>query len=55
MVMKTIMVKCLTLTLCLGIIGNVAEAQAKKKKTTTTHKRTVKKRTTAKKYYQFKN
>ncbi len=46
--MKTIMVKCLALALCLGMIGNVAEAQAKKKKTTTTHKRTVKKRTTAK-------
>jgi gliding motility associated protien GldN len=46
--MKTIMVKCLALTLCLGIIGNVADAQAKKKKATTTHTRTVKKRTTAK-------
>lgn len=43
--MKTIMVKCLALLLCLGIIGNVAEAQTKKKKTPT---RTVKKRTTAK-------
>lgn len=43
--MKTIMVKCLALVLCLGIIGNVAEAQTRKKKTTT---RTVKKRTTAK-------
>ncbi|KAA9041555.1 gliding motility protein GldN [Ginsengibacter hankyongi] len=45
--MKTIMVKCLALVLCLGIISNVAEAQAKKKKPV--HKtRTVKKRTTAK-------
>ncbi|HSQ43449.1 MAG TPA: gliding motility protein GldN [Ginsengibacter sp.] len=45
--MKTIMVKCLVLVLCLGIIGNVAEAQTKKKKPV--HKtRTVKKRTTAK-------
>ena len=35
--MKNIMVKCLVLTLCFGIIGNVADAQAKKKKTTTTH------------------
>lgn len=43
--MKTIMVKCLALVICLGIIGNVAEAQTRKKKTTT---RTVKKRTTAK-------
>jgi hypothetical protein len=43
--MKTIMVKCLALVICFGIIGNVAEAQVKKKKTTT---RTVKKRTTAK-------
>jgi gliding motility associated protien GldN len=44
--MKNIMVKCLALTLCLGIIGNVADAQTKKKKPATT--RTVKKRTTAK-------
>lgn len=43
--MKIIMVKCLALILCLGIIGNVAEAQTRKKKTTT---RSVKKRTTAK-------
>ena len=46
--MKNIMVKCLALTLCLGIIGNAAEAQAKKKKTTHYTTRTVKKRTTAK-------
>jgi gliding motility associated protien GldN len=45
MVMKNIIIKCLALTLCFGIIGNVTEAQTKKKKTTT---RTVKKRTTAK-------
>jgi gliding motility associated protien GldN len=45
MVMKNIIVKCLVLALCFGMIGNVAEAQAKKKKATT---RTVKKRTTAK-------
>ena len=45
--MKTIIIKCLALTLCLGIIGNVAEAQTKKK-TTRTPTRTVKKRTTAK-------
>ena len=45
--MKTIIIKCLMLTLCLGIIGNVAEAQTKKK-TTRTPTRTVKKRTTAK-------
>ena len=45
--MKTIIIKCLVLTLCLGIIGNVAEAQTKKK-TTRTPTRTVKKRTTAK-------
>ncbi|HEY5406991.1 MAG TPA: gliding motility protein GldN [Ginsengibacter sp.] len=45
--MKNIMVKCLALTLCLGIIGNVAEAQTKKKKKTGTT-RSVKKRTTAK-------
>ena len=43
--MKNIIVKCLVLALCFGMIGNVVEAQAKKKKTTT---RTVKKRTTAK-------
>lgn len=44
--MKTIIIKCLMLTLCFGILGNVANAQAKKKKPV---KRTVKKRTTAKK------
>lgn len=43
--MKIIMVKCLALVICLGMIGNVADAQTKKKKTT----RTAKKRTTAKK------
>ncbi len=43
--MKNIIVKCLLFTFCLGIISNVADAQAKKKKATT---RTVKKRTTAK-------
>src|SRR5665647_242515 len=42
MAMKTIIVKCIMLVLCLGLIGNVANAQTKKK-------RTVKKRTTAKK------
>src|SRR5664280_1260351 len=46
MVMKNIIVKCLVLALCFGMIGNVVEAQTKKKKTATT--RTVKKRTTAK-------
>jgi len=44
MAMKNIIVKCLMLALCFGMIGNVAEAQTTKKKTT----RTVKKRTTAK-------
>lgn len=44
--MKNIIVKCLVLALCFGMIGNVVEAQTKKKKTATT--RTVKKRTTAK-------
>lgn len=44
--MKTIIIKCLMLTLCFGILGNVANAQAKKKPAP---KRTVKKRTTAKK------
>ena len=43
--MKNIIVKCLVLALCFGMIGNVAEAQTKKKKTPS---RTVKKRTTAK-------
>ena len=43
--MKNIIVKCLVLALCFGMIGNVVEAQTKKKKTTT---RSVKKRTTAK-------
>ena len=42
MAMKTIIVKCIMLVLCLGLLGNVADAQTKKK-------RTVKKRTTAKK------
>jgi gliding motility associated protien GldN len=46
MVMKNIIVKCLVLALCFGMISNVVEAQTKKKKTATT--RTVKKRTTAK-------
>jgi gliding motility associated protien GldN len=41
MAMKKMIVKCLMLALCFGIISHVAEAQAKK--------RTVKKRTTAKK------
>ena len=45
--MKNIIVKCLALTLCLGIIVNVADAQAKKKKKPATT-RSVKKRTTAK-------
>lgn len=44
--MKNIIVKCLVLALCFGMISNVVEAQTKKKKTATT--RTVKKRTTAK-------
>ncbi len=38
--MKSIMIKCLMLALCLGVFSYVADAQAKK--------RTVKKRTTAK-------
>ena len=42
--MKIIIVKCLMLALCFGIISNVAEAQVKKKPAP----RTVKKRTTAK-------
>ena len=42
--MKHIIVKCIFLSLCLGIFGNVAEAQTKKK----TPSRSVKKRTTAK-------
>jgi gliding motility associated protien GldN len=41
MAMKKIIVKCLMLALCLGVLANVADAQAKKK-------RTVQKRTTAK-------
>jgi gliding motility associated protien GldN len=44
MAMKNIIVKCLALALCFGLISNVADAQTKKKTTT----RTVKKRTTAK-------
>jgi gliding motility associated protien GldN len=46
MAMKNIIVKCVMVALCVGFIGNVAEAQAKKK--ATTQSRTVKKRTTAK-------
>src|SRR5664279_4782823 len=46
MAMKNIIVKCVMIALCVGFIGNVAEAQAKKKPTT--QSRTVKKRTTAK-------
>lgn len=42
--MKHIIVKCIFLSLCLGVLGNVAEAQTKKK----TPSRSVKKRTTAK-------
>lgn len=42
MAMKTIIIKCLMMVLCLGVLYNAADAQAKKK-------RTVKKRTTAKK------
>jgi len=42
--MKTIIVKCLMLALCLGVLGYSAEAQKK-----TVKKRTVQKRTTAKK------
>src|SRR5674476_1533573 len=42
--MKNIIIKCLMLALCFGMIGNVAEAQTRKRKPT----RTVKKRTTAK-------
>jgi gliding motility associated protien GldN len=42
MAMKTILIKCLMLILCIGVICNVADAQTKKK-------RTVKKRKTAKK------
>ena len=42
--MKYIIVKCIFLSLCLGVLGNVAEAQTKKK----TPSRSVKKRTTAK-------
>jgi gliding motility associated protien GldN len=45
MAMKIIIVKCLMLAFCFGIISNDAEAQAKKKTPT----RAVKKRTTAKK------
>jgi gliding motility associated protien GldN len=45
MAMKNIIVRCVLFTFCLGMISNVADAQAKKKKTPT---RTVKKRTTAK-------
>jgi gliding motility associated protien GldN len=44
MAMKHIIVKCIFLSLCLGVLGNVAEAQTKKK----TPSRSVKKRTTAK-------
>jgi gliding motility associated protien GldN len=44
MAMKHIIVKCFFLSLCLGVLGNVAEAQTKKK----TPSRSVKKRTTAK-------
>ncbi len=44
--MKTIIVKCLMVCLCFGILSNAANAQAKKK---TAAKRTVQKRTTAKK------
>ena len=40
--MKTIMIKCLMLLLCVGVMCNAADAQTRKK-------RTVKKRTTAKK------
>jgi gliding motility associated protien GldN len=47
MIMKNLIGKCLVLAFCFGMIGNVADAQAKKKKTTHTT-RTVKKRTTAK-------
>lgn len=43
--MKNLMVKCLVLALCFGMIGYSADAQAKKKKAPT---RTAKKRTTAK-------
>ena len=46
MAMKNIIVKCLMLALCFGIIGNVADAQAKKKATRTVKKRTTAKRTT---------
>ena len=42
--MKNLIVKCLILGLCFGLISNVVDAQTKKKATT----RTVKKRTTAK-------
>ncbi len=42
--MKHIIVKCIFLSLSLGVLGNVAEAQTKKK----TPSRSVKKRTTAK-------
>ncbi len=41
--MKNIIIKCMMLAFCFGMIGNVAEAQTKKKKPY----RTVKKRTTA--------
>ncbi len=44
--MKTIVIRCLALTLSLGLLGSVANAQAKKKPAP---KRTVQKRTTAKK------
>ncbi|MDQ6902087.1 MAG: gliding motility protein GldN [Bacteroidota bacterium] len=42
--MKNIIVKCIFLSLCLGVLGNVAEAQTRRK----TPSRSVKKRTTAK-------
>ncbi|MDQ2862412.1 MAG: hypothetical protein M3R50_01970, partial [Bacteroidota bacterium] len=46
--MKNLIVKCVMLALCFGMMSNVADAQARKKKTTRTT-RTAKKRPTAKK------
>jgi gliding motility associated protien GldN len=46
MAMKKIILKCLVIALCFGMVSNGADAQTKKKKTTST--RSVRKRTTAK-------
>jgi len=46
MAMKTLMIKCIMILLCVGMLSNIADAQAKKKRTV--KKRTAKKTTAVK-------